>query len=140
MKIYRLLQSQIESKDNEKEKAVATMIVKDGYVLILKRGASAPWMPNMWNLPGGVVENDEQLESAAIRECFEETGITPSDLSYFKSFDDKDFTLVVFTAKSDSIEVNLDFENSDYTWVNKSNYNKYDYVPYIGSCIATVVM
>ncbi len=37
-------------------------------------------------LPGGFCDNDESCEQAAVRECFEETGIKPSSLKYLASF------------------------------------------------------
>ena len=135
MKIWRIAQS-------PKEIAVATIVVNNGKVLILKRGQTAPWMPNKWNLPGGGVEEGESLEYAALRECQEETGLKIHNLVLFRSFDDVDFLLKVFTAETsetDGDRINLNFENSDYMWVDKTNYQTYDYVPYIKVCIASVL-
>jgi 8-oxo-dGTP diphosphatase len=59
----------------------ATAIVKrpDGRILMQLRddgrGAVIPY-PNMWNFPGGAVEQDEQPLEAAIREIAEEFEIT----------------------------------------------------------------
>lgn len=43
------------------------------YVLLIRR--KNPSFQNQWTLPGGFVESDEDLETAAKRELKEETGI-----------------------------------------------------------------
>jgi ADP-ribose pyrophosphatase YjhB (NUDIX family) len=53
--------------------AVATLIVQDGKVLLVRRGIN----PNrgMWTLPAGFVDAGEDPVHAAERECLEEAGI-----------------------------------------------------------------
>ncbi len=53
--------------------AVATLIVQDGKVLLVRRGIN----PNrgMWTLPAGFVDAGEDPIHAAERECLEEAGI-----------------------------------------------------------------
>jgi len=139
MKIYKI--SEItDIKEETKEITVATVVKSGDKVLILKRGGTAPWMPNMWNLPVGGVEEGESLESAAIRECQEESGITIKSLNKVSSFDDPSgFTLIVFSAEPIDINVSLNFESSAYVWVDLSNYMNYDYVPYVKQCILSVL-
>jgi 8-oxo-dGTP diphosphatase len=54
--------------------AVGAIVVKDGRVLLVKRGR--PPSQGLWAIPGGRVELGETLQAAAEREISEETGLT----------------------------------------------------------------
>lgn len=132
MKIYHISQK-------EHVVTAAMIVMFNDKVLILKRGGTAPWMPNMWNLPGGGVEEGESVQHAAERECQEEAGISPSILGEVAVYNDKDFELHIFKGLASSDSVSLNFESSDYKWVDKSNYNDYHYVPYIQKALSVVL-
>jgi len=53
-------------------------------VLLIKRG-NDPYK-GLWALPGGFLEMDEELETAAARELFEETGIDGIKLKQMHAF------------------------------------------------------
>ena len=53
-------------------------------VLLIKRG-NEPYK-GLWAMPGGFVEMDEELDTAAKRELFEETGITGVELKQMHTF------------------------------------------------------
>jgi ADP-ribose pyrophosphatase YjhB (NUDIX family) len=53
---------------------VGAIIVEDDRVVLVKRGR-AP-LQGTWSIPGGVLEVGETLRKAAIREAYEETGLT----------------------------------------------------------------
>jgi len=57
---------------------VRVLMVKDGQVVLVKH-VYEPY----WYIPGGAVERDETLETAARREAQEETGATLNDLELF---------------------------------------------------------
>lgn len=61
--------------------ALAAEAVK---VLLIKRGGE-PYR-NMWAFPGGFVELDEELETAAARELAEEAGLTNVKLQQMHTF------------------------------------------------------
>ena len=63
---------------SDTEKIIPTvecLIVKDDKVLLMKRSASSAKFPGYWIGPGGHVDENEDVLSAAIRETEEETGI-----------------------------------------------------------------
>jgi ADP-ribose pyrophosphatase YjhB (NUDIX family) len=61
---------------------VSVLIEHEGQVLLVQR-AIEPGL-GLWGLPSGFVEWDESPETAAIRECLEETGLTVANLDLFE--------------------------------------------------------
>jgi 8-oxo-dGTP diphosphatase len=61
--------------------AVGAIVFRDRGILLVKRGAE----PNAgrWSLPGGVLEKGETVESAVVRETFEETRVRVRPLRVF---------------------------------------------------------
>lgn len=55
--------------------AVAVVLERDGAILLGQRGVNTR-APGKWSFPAGFVERGEMVESAAIREVREETGVT----------------------------------------------------------------
>jgi 8-oxo-dGTP diphosphatase len=55
-------------------------------VLLIRRKADP--FAGMWALPGGFIDMDESLETAARRELHEETGVTVEDLEQLHTFGD----------------------------------------------------
>jgi 8-oxo-dGTP diphosphatase len=54
--------------------AVAVLVVRDGRILLGKRGPGTR-EPGKWSFPAGFVERGERVENAAVREAREETGL-----------------------------------------------------------------
>lgn len=53
---------------------VGAIIVERDRIVLIKRGH--PPLAGAWSIPGGVLELGETLREAAVREAFEETGLT----------------------------------------------------------------
>ena len=64
---------------------VAGLLVDADKVLLCHRSAGRRWYPNVWDLPGGHVEENEAPPVALVRELHEELGIVipePTDPAF----------------------------------------------------------
>lgn len=52
------------------------MLVKSDRVLLCHRHPNRRWYPNVWDVPGGHIEDDESPAEAVVRELREELGVT----------------------------------------------------------------
>lgn len=68
--------------DSWRAKVPATLVfvIRDGKILLIDKKTG--FGKGKVNGPGGKLENDETPEACAARECFEELGITVSNLQY----------------------------------------------------------
>lgn len=87
-----------------------------------------------YNLVGGKVEANEEIEDAAYRELEEETGITKEDITLTHLMDftyhQTDLELEVFSGKLNK-DVDLTEEVNELLWVDK-NENFFDEEKYAG--------
>lgn len=102
---------------------------RDGCVLLLLRGPTAPWMPLRWNLPGGMVEAGETPAIAAAREAREETGLRVRDLVPLDRVRTYDGSQDVLYARRWSGRVQLDAEHVSHAWVPRAEAAGWDVVP-----------
>lgn len=63
---------------------VDIIIIKDNDILLIERKQHP--FKNMWALPGGFIDMDEEIQAAAYRELQEETSITDIELFEFRTF------------------------------------------------------
>lgn len=59
-----------------------------GEILLGKRDKTMPCYPNLWGLPGGVIEYGETIEQAIKREIKEELGVDSEFIKYGKPYMD----------------------------------------------------
>ncbi len=106
--------------------AVSAIISKGGKVLLLMRHGNDQF-PNLYEFPGGGVEETETLEDALVREVYEESGLkVKSILRYVGSLKGeihgtmlKRYTFLVSVEDSD--DVKLSHEHEKYVWAGKKD-------------------
>ena len=126
----------IKMSDEEKEArkfSCCVIIIKNGKVLLLKRGSSAPVYPSLWGFPGGGSESGEDLEQCARRETMEETGLDIGELKYVGTKVGQTMKNVYFFLTNEvkgRIKMkNVLDEHEEYAWVSLKNLHKYETTP-----------
>ena len=116
---------------------VGTVLIKDGKVLLIQRAAEPD--RGMWSIPGGLIENGETAEEAAIREVLEETTLKVDKVEFVDGvtkvvYDDKEkvqyhFTIFDFKSEFFKGEVKASDDALDAKWVKFEDVPKYP-MPY----------
>lgn len=119
-----------ENIDYSKAKASIGGFFYNNKILILKRSETDEWMPNKWGLVGGMIEPNESPLDAMMRECFEETSLTPYMVTKIQTIkDNEDGLIVCYSGLLNSDDVMLDFENSEFRFISPLDIDSYDFVP-----------
>lgn len=114
---------------------VAGVVIQDGKILIIQRGADEDVFPNLWELPSGKREPFEKSQDALVREVEEETGvkvkpILPVDVFEFrveKEDEIRDATQISFLCKPvGEPKVKLSHEHQNFAWIKKDELDKYN--------------
>jgi 8-oxo-dGTP pyrophosphatase MutT (NUDIX family) len=100
---------------------------QDKKILIVRRSGTHPTKPHEWDLPGGQVEEGENLKGQILRELREETGIEISELKVIgaESAHTNDGEYVVQIAYGGEVEyadVVLSYEHDEFKWVTPAEF------------------
>ena len=121
--------------------SIVTSFIKNGdKVLILKRSEKVKSMKGLWAGISGIIEKNDTtpLDRAKI-EIFEETGINEKEIELLKSIEQIKIESVqyknhlwnvfpfLFNAKNP--EIKLNWENSDFNWIEPNEIKNYETVP-----------
>ena len=119
---------------------VAAIIKQDNQYLIVQRNRNKH-LGLKWEFPGGKVHDNETFEEALSREIKEELNITINmheKIAEEKYKDEKiDIVLHYFlcSQKSGTIKLN---EHEDLAWVEKKDFDKYDFAEGDGNILSSL--
>jgi len=113
---------------------VGTFIMKDGHVLLVRRGREPAL--GKWSIPGGLVQVGETVEAAAMREAKEECGLTvrleglvgvvnriiPDAAGRVQYH----YVLIDFLARAEAGELAAGSDASEVRWVRVSEVKRYE--------------
>ena len=120
-------------------KIVTSFIKNNDKLLILKRSEKVKSMKGLWAGISGIIENNEIPLQRAKIEIFEEVGITEDKIKLIKStkemrinapqYKNHEWEVFPFLFESEKPNVNLNWENSEFRWIEVQELKNYDTVP-----------
>ena len=119
---------------------VTSFIMDDDKVLILKRSDKVKSMKCLWAGVSGIIEKDDKTPlDRAKTEILEETGINKNEIELLKSIEqikiesaqyrNHEWNIFAFLFKTKNPKIKLNWENSDYSWINPNEIKNYETVP-----------
>ena len=122
----------------EPKDVVAAIIKKDNFYLIVQRNRNK-YMGLKWEFPGGKVETNETFHEALSREIQEELNIqinVHEKIAEEKYKDDAiDIILHYYLCSEKSGTIRLN-EHENIAWVEKEDFDKYDFVEGDGNVLS----
>ena len=122
-------------------KIVTSFIRDNDKLLILKRSDKVKSMKGLWAGISGIIENDEEPLSRAKIEIFEEVGITEDKINLIKAtegmrisspqYKNHEWEIFPFLFEANNPKITLNWENSDFKWINIEELENYETVPSI---------
>ncbi len=119
---------------------IVTSFIKDNEkLLILKRSDKVKSMKGLWAGISGIIEkNEEPLKRAKIEIC-EEVGIIEDKITLVRSakemrinspqYENHEWEIFPFLFEAKNPIIKLNWENSEFKWINKEELKNYDTVP-----------
>ncbi len=122
------------TKDGIEKLSVGSAIIYKKKILVLKR-LPDDFMPNIYELPGGAIERNENLIDALHREVLEETGCCietvfdhVGSMDFYSSSGLKTRRVNFLVKIKEPIQVVLS-EHADYKWIYPKDASLYDITP-----------
>ena len=120
-------------------KIVTSFIRDNEKLLILKRSNKVKSMKGLWAGISGIIENNEPPLKRAKIEIFEEAGIIEKDITLIKSaeemridspqYENHEWEIFPFLFESKKPTIKLNWENSEFKWINVKELENYETVP-----------
>ena len=118
---------------------VTSFIKNDDKILILKRSDKVKSMKCLWAGISGIIENNETPLARAKIEIFEEAGIHDVQIELLKAiqqikissaqYKNHEWNIFPFLFKAKNPEIKLNWENSEFKWIEPNEIKNYKTVP-----------
>ena len=120
-------------------KIVTSFITNKDKVLLLKRSNKVKTMKGMWAGISGIIEKNEEPLCRAKIEIFEEVGIVEEKITLLKTaeklrvsspqYQNHEWEIFPFLFGTEESTIKLNWENSEYRWIDANEITNYDTVP-----------
>jgi len=117
------MDSAMAGRPKAAHEVVAALLVRDGRALLCHRSVGRRWYPDVWDFPGGHVEEGETATEALVRELEEELGILVGELGVeLASIVEADLAMRIWLVErwiGDPVNVSAE-EHDDLGWFSLS--------------------
>lgn len=130
-------------------KIVTSFIKNDNKVLLLKRSDKVKTMKGLWAGVSGIIEYNEIPLNRAKIEIFEEVGLKEEQIKILKSlnamritspqYKNHEWVVYPFLFTTENLEIKLNWENSDYCWINPKEITKFETVPNLDKVLFNLI-
>ena len=120
-------------------KIVTSFIKNKNKLLILKRSDKVRSMKGLWSGVSGIIEKGETPINRAKIEIFEEIGIIEDKITLVKAiekikisspqYENHEWEVFSFLFETKKTEIKLNWENSEFRWINVNELENYETVP-----------
>ncbi|MEV5845450.1 NUDIX domain-containing protein [Streptomyces sp. NPDC051985] len=132
----------------ERGTVVAVVLTWRGRVGLFKRSRHVGHDAGLWHCVTGFVDDGNSPQAQALRELFEETGVTVAELTGFRTGPVLDLAdarggvwrVHTFQAETERRRLRLNWEHDSYRWVRTRFLTRYDgQVPWLREVLNAVV-
>ena len=128
---------------------VTSFLQNDSKILLLKRSARVKSMKGLWAGVSGIIENNEIPINRAKIEIWEETGIEEVQVMLLKSvqemrvrspqYKNHEWNIFPFLFQVDNPKIKLNWENSEYRWIDPTEITNYETVPSLENILSNLL-
>ena len=132
-----------------KTRIVTSFLTHNDKILILKRSEKVKTMKGLWSGISGIIENNEIPVERAKIEIFEEVGINQEYITLIKTnkelcvespqYKTHQWIIFPFFFKTDKNVIKLNWENSEFRWINIDQLKQFYTVPNLEKVLLSVL-
>lgn len=102
----------------------ALVVNEKGEILILRRSETDERRPLQWDLPGGHLDEGEEMLAGVEREIFEETALSvtgthavysKTEVRHWKN-NEANIVFILYAAHAIGVDVKISYEHSEFAW------------------------
>jgi len=127
----------IDYTHSNKSIAVICFIERDGKILLMKRSDKVGSMHGQWDTAGGYYDELLPPIDIAYKEILEETGILKKEICSIQEgvvirhvSEKRSSIFCLYYCKTKKRNIHLDYEHTEYAWVNIKDISTYAVTPY----------
>ena len=128
---------------------VTSFLQNDSKILLLKRSDRVKSMKGLWAGVSGIIENNENPIDRAKIEIWEETGIEEVQVVLLRSvqemrvrspqYKNHEWNIFPFLFQVDNPKIKLNWENSEYKWIDPTKLTNYETVPSLDNILSNLL-